>query len=201
MATPPSPLPPPASTPGSGGPPAPPLKKQNIVLWVLGGCATVLILAVLALVLAVRLFVKTHVHVGSNGDVDVRLPGGGSMHTGSAKDIGVPVYPGAATNNGASAEVTLPGKQAQVSTAIYSSTDPVTMVDAWYRENLSKDFERQAPGESHISISNRGVPVDPNAIIYASTQGDVTTMVSLRESLGRTQISLMRISKGPPQTQ
>lgn len=200
MTTQPSPLPPPVSPTVPGGPPPPP-KKQNIVLWVLGGCATVLILGILALVLAVRLFVKTHVHVGSNGDVDVQLPGGGSMHTGGAKDIGVPVYPGAETSKGANVDITVPGQQREVSTSIYSTSDPIEKVDDWYRENLNKDFEREGPGQSHISVTSRGIPVDTNAIVYVSTRGDSTTAVSLSASFGRTQINLMRIIAGPRPTQ
>ncbi|HXQ97966.1 MAG TPA: hypothetical protein VN774_05955 [Candidatus Limnocylindrales bacterium] len=200
MATNPSPLPPPVSANVPGGPPPPP-KKQNLVLWILGGCATVLILGTLALILAVRLFVKTHVHVASNGDVDVQLPGGGSMHTGSAKDIGVPVYPGAETNKGASVDVTVPGQQRELSTSIYSTSDPIEKVDDWYRENLDKGYERQGPGQSHISVSSRGIPVDSNAIVYVSMKGDVTTIVSLSASFGKTQINLMRVNTAPRQTQ
>lgn len=198
MAT--NPLPPPVSTNVPGGPPPPP-KKQNIVLWILGGCATVLILGILALILAVRLFVKTHVHVAGNGDVDVQLPGGGSMHTGSAKDIGVPVYPGAETNKGSSVDVTVPGQQREVSTSIYSTSDAIEKVDDWYRENLDEDYERQGPGQSHISVSSRGIPVDSNAIVYVSMKGDITTVVSLSASFGRTQINLMRVNTAPRQTQ
>jgi hypothetical protein len=200
MATNPSPLPPSVSTDVPGGPPPPP-KKQNIVLWILGGCATVLILGILALFLAVRLFVKTHVHVASNGDVDVQLPGGGSMRAGSAKDIGVPVYPGAETNKGASVDVTAPGQQREMSTSIYSTSDPIEKVDDWYRENLDKDYERQGPGQSHISVSSRGIPVDSNAIVYVLIKGDVTTVISLSASFGKTQINLMRLNTGPRQTQ
>lgn len=197
MSTTQGPMPP--SMPVPGGPTPP--KKQNIVLWILGGCATVVILGVLALVLAVRLFVRNNVHIASNGDVDVRLPGGGSMHTGGAKDIGLPVYPGAETSTGRGVDVTVPGQQREVSTAIYSTPDPIEKVDSWYRDNLSTDYGREAAGQPHFSVSSRGIPVDSNAIVYFSIRGDVTTVVSLRQSFGNTQISLTRINTGPRQPQ
>lgn len=190
MTTPPNPLPR-ISPESKGAPPA--ASKSHTVAWVLGGCGTVLVLAVIAGVLALRMFVKNNVHVGTNGEMDVKMPGGGSMHTGKAKDIGVPIYPGT-ESSGTGMEFTSPRQEQNMSMATYISSDGIEKVDAWYRENLSKDYVREGPGQKHSFEGNRRLPVQiqTSSIAYVSKDGAAMSVVALNQMGRATQIILMR---------
>src|SRR5580693_8612484 len=124
MATPPTPLP--RMSPEMPGLP-PPAKKQNILIWILSGCGTVLVLLIIVAVLAFHSFMKNNVHIGQNGEVDIKM-GGVSMHTGKAPDVGLPIYPVVDLPHAMGMEATLPTRKfgtQSVSQAIYSSTDSV----------------------------------------------------------------------------
>src|SRR5271154_512202 len=104
MATPPNPLP--RMSPETPGLP-PPAKKQNILIWILSGCGTVLVLLILVGALGFRSFMKNNIHVGPNGEVDVKV-GGMTMHGGKPQDIGLPIYPAIDAATAAGMEMTIP---------------------------------------------------------------------------------------------
>jgi len=194
MATPPTPLP--RISPEA--PQAAPPKKQNILIWILGGCGTLLVLFILVAVIAVRTFVKRNVHVGPNGEVDVQV-GGMTMHTGKAQDLGIPVYPGVDLARASGVEMTIPNAKngpLNLTTAIYATNDPVAKVDAWYQQNLDSDFVRQVPGARQPAGGNSAfpIPIDPGAISYACIRSGTMYAVSLNGMFGTTQIKLMRTS-------
>ncbi len=197
MTTPPNPLPR-ISPETPGAPPAG--TKSHTLAWILGGCGTLLVLAIIAGVLGLRMFMKSHVHRGPNGEVDIDVPGGGSMRTGKAKDIGIPIYPGT-ENNGTGMEVKSPRQDQNMSMAMYNSTDAIEKVDAWYRDNLSKDYEREGPGVKRSIPSNRRfpVPIQSNSISYVLKSGDAVKVVALTQMGRMTQIVLM--TTGAPATQ
>ena len=195
MATPSTPLP--RISPEIPG--APPPKKQTTLIWILSGCGTVLLLAIIVGVLGLRSFVKNHVKVGSNGEVDVQVAGM-TMHAGKAKDLGIPIYTGADIAHATGVEMTVPVKDSapmSMSMSMYNAKDSVQTVDDWYRKNLGPDYTRQSPGMNQTTIE--GVPVDRGAITYAMRRDKITFLVIIESTLGKTQIKLARTN--PPDSQ
>jgi hypothetical protein len=96
---------------------------------VLGGCGTVLVLAIIAGVLGIRMFIKNNVRVGPNGETDVKIPGGAQMHMGKAKDVGIPVYP-ETNGEGRGMEMTSPRQDQNMTLSTYFASEAVEKVDA-----------------------------------------------------------------------
>lgn len=193
MATPPTPL---ANiSPEVPGAP-PPKKNQNVLIWILSGCGTVLVLLVLVGVFAFRSFVKNNVHVGPNGEVDVKV-GGMTMRGGKPRDLGIPVYPGADAAHATGMDMTVPLPKHDplaLSMAIYSTKDSEKTVDDWYHENLRPDFIRLEPGQRPTVVGGKSfvLPIEAGAIAYTCTRDDIEYAVTLNSLLGNTQIKLMR---------
>jgi hypothetical protein len=193
MATPPTPLP--RISPEMPGVP-PPAKKQNILIWILSGCGTVLVLLVLVGMLAFRSFVKNNVHIGSNGEVDVKM-GSMTMHGGKAQDVGLPIYPGVDTARATGMKMTIPttknGKQT-ITQSIYSSNDSVEKVDDWYHQNLDAEFIRLDAGQNQAVLGDKAFPfpLDRGAISYQCKRGDAMYAVTIHSIMGTTQLKLMR---------
>ena len=183
----------------------PPPKKQNILIWILSGCGTVLVLLVIVAVLGFRTFMKNNFHVGPNGEVDMKI-GSVSMHTGKAPDVGLPIYPGVDLPRAMGMEATLPtrnfGSQS-VSQAIYSSTDSVKEVDDWYHQNLGPEFIRLDAGRSQAVLGDKAfpLPTDLGAISYTTKRDETRYAITINSILGNTQIKLMRANPAahPPQ--
>jgi hypothetical protein len=202
MATPPTPLP--GTSPQMPGLP-PPAKKQNVLIWILSGCGTVLVLLVLVGILAFRSFMKNNIHVGPNGEVDVNIAGM-SMHGGKPIDIGVPVYPGIETANAAGMEMTIPtpkNGQQTIAQSIYSSKDSTEKVDDWYRQNLGPEFTRLDANQNQSVLGDNAFPfpLDPGSISYQCKRGDAKYAVTIHAIMGTTQLKLMRATAPvkPPQ--
>jgi hypothetical protein len=197
LTTPPTPLPS-ISPETPGAPPA--VRKSNTLAWVLGGCGTLLVLAIIAGILGVRMFIKNNVHMGPNGEMDMKLPGGVQMHTGKPKDLGIPVYP--ETNSGGiGMEITSPRQDQNMRISTYFTPDTVEKVDAWYRDNVSKDYVREGAGAKQALPNNRRfpVPIQSDAITYVLKDGETLRVVAINQKGVNTQIALMII--GAPQTQ
>nr|HEV7955074.1 hypothetical protein [Candidatus Acidoferrales bacterium] len=202
MATPPTPLP--RISPEMPGVPPPP-KKQNILIWILSGCGTVLVLLVIVGALAFHSFMKNNFHVGPNGEVDLKM-GAMSMHTGKAPDVGLPIYPGVDIPHAMGMEATLPTQKfgtQSVSQAIYSSTDSAEKVDAWYHQNLGPEFIRLDAGKGQAVLGDNAFPLpnDLGAISYSTKRGETRYAVTIHSILGNTQIKLMRANPVVPSSQ
>jgi hypothetical protein len=202
MTTPPTPLP--NISPGMPGLP-PPAKKQNILIWILSGCGTVLVLLILVGTLAFRSFMKNNVHVGPNGEVDMKF-GGMTMHGGKPADIGLPVYPGVETAGAAGVEMTIPtpkNGQQLMAQSMYSSKDSAEKVDDWYRQYLGAEFVRLDANQNPAVLGDNAFPfpLDRGAISYQCKRGDVKYAVTIHSIMGTTQLKLMRASTPvkPPQ--
>lgn len=202
MSTPPTPIP--NNSPGIPGLP-PPAKKQNILIWILSGCGTVLVLLVLVGVLAFRSFVKNNMHVGPNGEVDVKIAGM-TMHGGKAQDIGLPIYPGVDAASAAGMEMTIPtpkNGQQTIAQSIYSSKDSAEKIDDWYHQNLDPEFVRLDAGQNQAVLGDKAFPfpIDRGAISYQCKRGDAEYAVTIHSIMGTTQLKLMRASSPakPPQ--
>jgi hypothetical protein len=193
MSIPPTPLP--RISPEMPGVPAPP-KKQNVLIWILSGCGTVLVLLIVVAVLGFHSFMKNNFHVGPNGEVDMKI-GSVSMHTGKAPDVGLPIYPGVDISHAMGMEATLPTRNygaQSVSQAIYSSKDSVREVDDWYHLNLGPEFIRLDAGKSQSVLGDKAfpLPTDFGAISYTTKRDETRYAVTINSILGNTQIKLMR---------
>jgi hypothetical protein len=196
MATPPTPLP--RISPEAPG--ATPARKQNTLVWVLSGCGTILVLGLIVGVIGLRSFMKNHVHIGANGEVDVQVAGM-TMHAGKAKDLGIPIYSGADLAHATGVDMTIPAKDREplsMSVSVYATTDSVQKVDDWYHQNLSPDFIRVDPSKNQTVIGSKGfpIPIDRGAIAYSCQRDDIMYLVSINSTLGKTQIKLARTN--PP---
>jgi len=196
MASPQNPLP--RISPEISGAPAP--KKQNTLVWILSGCGTVLVLAIIVGIIGLRMFVKNHVHVGSNGEVDIQVAGM-TMHAGKAKDLGIPIYIGADTAHATGMDMTVPVKDSaplSMSISVYGTPDSVQKVDDWYRQNLGTEYTRMEPGASQTTVGGRGLPmpIDRGSIAYTCQRGNIMFLVTINSTLGKTQIKLAR--SNPP---
>jgi hypothetical protein len=193
MATPPTPLP--RISPETPG--APPAKKsQNVLIWILGGCGTVLVLLVLVGVLAFRSFMKNNVHIGPNGEVDMKM-GGMTMHAGKPKDLGIPVYPGVDATGAVGMDMMVPianHDPLSLTVAQYKTKDSQKTVDDWYRQNLGPEFTRLEPGRKPTVARGKAfpLPIDPGAIAYTCTRDDIQYAVTINSIFGQTQLKLMR---------
>jgi hypothetical protein len=196
MASPPTPLPNISPEAPGGAPP----KKQNILIWILGGCGTVLVLFLIVAFLGFRSFVKNHMHVGPNGEVDVQV-GGMTMHGGKPKDLGIPVYPGVDAVGAIGMDMTIPianNDPVSISIAQYKTRDSVKMLDDWYRHNLGPEFTRMEGRQKPASVGGRAfpLPIDSGAIAYICTRDDIQYAVTMNSLFGQTQLKLMRTN--PP---
>ena len=178
-------------------PGAPPVKKsQNVLVWILGGCGTVLVLLVLVGVLAFRSFMKNNVHIGPNGEVDMKM-GGMTMHTGKPKDLGIPVYPGVDVTGAIGMDMMVPianSEPLSLSVAQYKTKDSENTVDDWYHQNLGPEFTRYGPGQKRPVVPGKvsPLPIDSGAIAYTCTRDDIQYAVTLNSIFGQTQLKLMR---------
>jgi|SRR5882724_10949173 len=199
MATPPNPLPRISlEIPG-----APPPKKQNTLVWILSGCGTVLVLAIIVGVIGLRMFVKNHVHVGPDGGVDIQVAGM-TMHAGKAKDLGIPIYTNADIAHARGVDMTVPvkgGAPLSMSASVYATPDSVQKVDEWYRQNLSQEYTRLEPGTNQTTVGDKGIPmpIDRGAIAYSCQRDNIMLLVTINSTLGKTQIKLAR--SNPPGSQ
>jgi hypothetical protein len=193
MATPPPPLPK-ISPEAPGAPPA--KKSQNVLVWILGGCGTVLVLLILVGVLAFRSFMKNNVHIGPNGEVDMKM-GGMTMHAGKPKDLGIPVYPGVEAMGAVGMDMMVPIANQQplsLTVAQYNTKDSQKMLDDWYRQNLGPEFTRFEAGQKPTVASGKAfpLPIDRGAIAYTCTRDDIQFAVTINSIFGHTQLKLMR---------
>jgi hypothetical protein len=191
-------------SPEMPGVPSPP-KKQNILIWILSGCGTVLVLLVIVAVLGFHSFMKNNFHIGPNGEVDVKM-GGMTIHGGKAVDIGLPIYPGIDAAHSTGMEMTIPtpkNGQQTITQSIYSSTDSVEKVDEWYHQNLDAEFIRLDAAQNQAVLGDKAFPfpLDRGAISYQCKRGDVKYAVTIHSIMGTTQLKLMRatVPVRPPQ--
>jgi len=179
-----------------------PQKKDNLVWWFIG--LVVVAVAVLGLggILAAY-FIRQNVEViRTDNQVEVRTPAGELKVARNAHvDPGLPVYPGAMlTEPGATVELTSPEEDSLfVTSARYRTPDPIQNVDAWYRENLSLDFEREGPGKMEKKKEVVGIMVKSSDTAYISDKEDALRVVVLERKGLYTEIALARLSKQEPQ--
>jgi len=111
--------------------------------------------------------------------------------------VGLPVYSGATLVEPAkNVELNFPGDHALGITVVqYRSSDSLDKVDAWYRERLGPDFERDGPGSKRGKLGEHGVDVGADGVSYVSEKGDLVRFVAIKKKGGGVEFGLGRIGK------
>jgi|SRR5579864_2501370 len=200
MATPPNPVP--SSNPGMQPPPVPP-PKQNVFLWILAAIGILFVCMMFAGLMILRALRGTNVRVAGSGQgVEITVPGGTTIRAGEGAVTGLPVYPGASSQGqGGGVEITSAnGTQSGVSGANYTTQDSIEKVDDWYRGRLDKDFVREGPGPTSLTVKGTTVHIESGEIAYISQTGPAVLIVSLKHGFGDgTKIDLARMGRSEAQ--
>jgi hypothetical protein len=200
MTTPPNPVP--NSNPGMQPQQVPP-PKQNVFLWILAAIGILFVCMMFAGLMILRALRGTNLTVARNGQgVEITVPGGTTIRAGEGAVTGLPVYPGASSQgHGGGVEITSAnGTQSGVSGANYTTQDSIEKVDDWYRGRLDKDFVREGPGPTSLTVKGTTVHIETGEIAYISQTGPAVLIVSLKHGFGdSTKIDLARIGRSEAQ--
>src|ERR1700743_59170 len=169
------PRPPYPNPPYQGFPPPPPRSSNSalkIVLIVVGVFVALGILAA-CVIGFVGYRVAKSAHHNSDGSVSFSTPNG-TVTTGkslniTAEDLGTDPYPGAASSIGSMNMKTATGSMV---TAVYTTSDPIAKVVAFYKEKLGDQASVVQTGHGTTLTSGER---DKNQVTIAiSSQGDLT---------------------------
>ena len=173
-------------------------KNSNVLAWVLGLLGAAAVIFVLGALVVAHYIVKD-VRISRDAtQVEIRTPAGElSVRKGAVKETGLPVYPGATPlESGAKLDITTPDEEkVGVTVAKYRTSDPLDKVDAWYREHLGREFEREGPGIKVRTVHAQGVSVKSEDVSFVSDKDDLVRVVALRKTLKGLEIALARIGK------
>ncbi len=179
--------------------PMQPLRKSsNWLWWLLGIAGAALVLLIVGGLLIAGIVLKNVRVNRASREVEISTPAGDvQVRNTPTKDAGLPVYPGAVLDEpGNNVELNFPGEQSLGITVLqYRSSDSLAKVDAWYRERLGSDFERDGPGSKHGKLDERGVIVGRDGVAYVSEKGDLVRFVAIKKKGGGVEIRLGRIGK------
>ena len=200
MSTPPNPFP--GNNPGMGQQPVPP-PRQNVFLWILAGIGILFVCMMFAGLMILHSLRGTNLSIGRNGQgVEIKVPGGMTIHAGEGASTGLPIYPGAATQSkSGGVEITSAnGTQSGVSGETYLTSDSMEKVDDWYRGRLDKDFQREGPGPTSLTVKGTNVQIENGEIAFVSQTGPAVQIVSLKHGAdGGTKIDLARMGRSEAQ--
>lgn len=177
-----------------------PPQKSNALVWVLGFVGAGLVLVVLLGLFVAGVVLKNFRVSQKNEQVQIQTPGGEitvSKTEPAPSAIGLPMYPGAQPiESGADVEISTPGdERVGITAAHFRSADSLDKVDAWYRERLGSEFEREGRGSKKITFGIHGMHVDADGIAYVSDRNDFTRVVALQPKRGYVEIALVRAGK------
>ena len=179
---------------------APPPKKSNVLLWILGLFAVGVVVLGLGGLLVATYVMKDVVQVRETaGQVEVQTPAGSiKVDKTAPPDPGLPVYPGASTAEvGTTVEITAPTEDdsVHITAARYRTPDPIEKVDEWYQEKLGSEFTREGPGVTTHKKNILGISVKSSDTAYISEKDDLVRVVALERKGLYTEIALARIGK------
>ncbi len=179
----------------------PPQKQTNWLVWILGIGAVAIVLFVLG-GLMVAGFIVRGLRVDRAGrQVQVSTPAGEiTVRQGRLTEVGLPVYPGATlAEPGASVEFTpseeVAAEKVGVNGVKYHTTDSLEKVDAWYRERLGPDYEREGPGGKRVHVRMGGITIESDDIAYVHEKDDLVHLIAIKRRGTGAEIALVRIGK------
>lgn len=177
--------------------PGPIPEKQGTLLWWFLGLlvAGVLILGVGGLL--ITRYVLRSVEVVRTGEqVEVRTPVGDlRVEKSATPDLGLPTYPGATlAEPAATVELTPPDEEPlEITAARYRTPAAIEEVDAWYREKLGPEFEREGPGVMEKKRKIFGIEIKSDDVVFLSERDGVLRVVALQKKGFQVEIALVRI--------
>lgn len=174
-------------------------RKSSLLWWVLGLLATALIVLTLGGLLVVRYLARNVEVIQSSDRVEVRSPiGNVNVNKNAGDTTGLPEYPGAKLHEpGATVELeSATEERVTILAAKYRTADQLDKVDAWYREKLGPEFEREGRGVMIKKKDIFGIEVRADDIAYVAKKDDELRIVTLRPvENGRVEISHVRIGE------
>jgi hypothetical protein len=177
--------------------PAPQQKNNQVIWWIVGiiggGIALLVVLGLVVAGVLVR-----HVNVKENGDkVEIETSVGSiRVHSDESHPTGLPIYPGATRikSNGANVELSSKdGDALGVGVEIYSTSDHLDKVSAWYVQKLGSAYHRQKPG--HGSHTIHGTDSESADIVYVNEGRDGARVVALTAKSPGVEIALLRAAQ------
>jgi hypothetical protein len=176
-------------------------KKSSILAWLLGMLAAAVVILSLGAYLVVR-YLAREVQVIRTGDtVTVTTPAGELKVSKGGDETGLPEHPSAKmTEPGATVTIEAAnGEEAEVTVAKYRTGEPLDQVDAWYKERLGPEFEREGTGKMERKKTVFGVEIRSDDVVFLNDKEENKQFVALRRSGAGTEIILIRISESAPQ--
>lgn len=192
----------PSLVPPQAGATPPRSSNTNIGVWIACGVGVMLLFSLLIglAIMRMGLSFARNVSISTSGkSVEISTPSGKiAVNAGVPADIGLPIYPGAsASAEDGSGSVEFVNKDFQrsgMSVSKYFVSDSLEKVDAWYRQALGSDFERQGPGPKTMVVHGIVVEIEAGDIAYISDTGSVA-MVALKPVGSRVEIDLAKFGK------
>jgi len=175
-----------------------PQKQSNLLWCVLGLLGAAVFVLGLAGLLVAR-FLLQDVQVYQTGaQVEIRTPVGElKVSKDATPRPGLPVYPGATLLEPAATVELAPHEDeaVEITAARYRTSDSLDKVDAWYREQLGPEFQREGAGVMVRKKDLFGVEVKSDDIAFVSEKNDLLRIVVLQKKVTTVEIALVRIGK------
>ncbi len=175
-------------------------KKSTLLWWVLGLLVASVALLGLGIFLVGQFMIRQIQITQSPTEVEVRTPVGDIRMTQDARPVlDLPVYPNARLVN-APATVELSPPDAEpvfITTAKYRTDDQPSAVDAWYQEQLGKEFEREGP---HVMLHKKevfGVEIRSDDILFLAKEEKQMRAVVIQKKGFATDIALLHVGQPP----
>lgn len=179
-----------AAKPGT----APPEGKSSLLPWLLGLLGAGVMILGLGTFIVWRILAPQVEVVRTSSGVEIQTPVGNLKASREGDDTGLPKYPGAElTEPGATVEVESPAEDnVAITVAKYRSNDPLDKVEAWYKERLGPDFEREGAGKMERKRVIYGTDVSNDDVAFLQDREQLLQAVVLRRKGLATEIVLLR---------
>lgn len=178
---------------------AKPERKPSLLWWLVALLGAGIVILGIGTLILWRIVAPQVDVVRTSTGVEVKTPIGDLKASREGDDTGLPKYPGAElTEPGATVEIESPSEDAlAITLAKYRSNDAVDTVDAWYKERLGTEFEREGAGRMERKRAIYGTEVSADDVAFVRDRENVLEVVIVRRKGLATEIVLLRA--GEPQ--
>lgn len=175
-------------------PPVEPERKSSLLWWLLALLGTGVAILGLGTFIVWRVIAPEVQVIRTAGGVEIQTPVGNLKASREGDDTGLPKYPGAElTEPGATVEVESPAEDnVSITVAKYRSADSIDKVDAWYKERLGPEFEREGGGKMERKRVIYGTDVSSDDVAFLQDRERLLQVVVLRRKGLATEIVLLR---------
>ncbi len=175
-------------------------KKSTLLWWVLGLLLASILLLGLGILLVSRFMIGQLQITQSPTEVEVRTQVGEIRVSQDERPVlDLPVYPNARlVDPPATVELSPPDAESVfITTAKYRTDDQPSTVDAWYQEQLGKEFEREGPNVMLHKKEVFGVEIRSDDILFLAKEEERMRAVVIQKKGFATEIALLHIGKQP----